>query len=311
MASRLLLRHLARCRVNLRKEVCTHLQRRFASDTAGSVPSSTANSYINLGKFETMGADVGRAATGIAYLQETVQLQEAEYAAEVEPIRKSVKGMGLARNLLEVARQHHQLGDAAEAIAIYKRTLELFEEAIAVREKDDSEKSKKALTYARFALSEVLSSLGVAYNDSGRAEEALEMHQRALQVRKEIVGKAHPSVAECLNNLGGLYFARGSHQRAVEHFEQALELLTEAAEGRQDTPYVALTLYNLGLCRAHLGQIPAAATALKRALQIAERSLGPNHRQVELIRQTLKQGVMPAAQSPSAAQADGKPDAST
>lgn len=32
----------------------------------------TSNIYINLGKFETMGADVGRAATGLAYLQDTV-----------------------------------------------------------------------------------------------------------------------------------------------------------------------------------------------------------------------------------------------
>ena len=30
----------------------------------------TSNIYINLGKFETMGADVGRAATGLAYLQD-------------------------------------------------------------------------------------------------------------------------------------------------------------------------------------------------------------------------------------------------
>jgi len=265
-------------------------------NAAGST-SSTANSYINLGKFETMGSDVGRGATGIAYLEDTIKLQEAEYGAEVDPIRRSVRGMGLAKNLLEVGRQHHQLGSAAEAIEIYQRALGLFDDAIVLRENDESEKTQKALTFARFSKSEVLSSLGVAYNDSGQVEEALDMHQKAMELRKAIVGKEHPAIAECLNNLAGIYFGRGSHQRAAEHYEQAFELLIKASA--IDSPYAALTLYNLGLCRAHLGQGPAAATALKRALQIAEKTLGADHRQVELIRETLKQGQMPTSQDES------------
>ena len=55
-----------------------------------------------------------------------------------------------------------------------------------------------------------------------------------------------------------------------------------------DTPYKALTLYNLGLCRSHQGQLPAAAAALTQALKMAERSLGQDHRQVALIAETLK-----------------------
>eukprot|EP00930_Biecheleria_cincta_P101381 TRINITY_DN93024_c0_g1_i1.p1 TRINITY_DN93024_c0_g1~~TRINITY_DN93024_c0_g1_i1.p1 ORF type:complete len:315 (+),score=71.15 TRINITY_DN93024_c0_g1_i1:61-1005(+) len=278
------------------------LHRGFAGEVPGGSLSPTANSFINLGKFESMGSDAGRMATGIAYLQETLEVQQSQFDAETDPRRKSLRGLGLAKTLNEVGRQHHQMQDPTEAIGYYKRALALYDDAIALYEKDDSEKGLKALTHCRFARSEVLSSLGVAYNDASQPDEALAMHRQALELREDIVGRSHPAVGECLNNLGGLYFARGSHQKAAEHFEQAFELLVEAGEGALETPYAALTLYNLGLCRANLGQMPAAATALKRALQIAERSLGSDHVQCELIRATLKQGCMPSSPSAQAGQ---------
>jgi len=256
-----------------------------------SPPSaSTSNTYINLGKFETLGADVGRAATGLAYLEETLRVQEAEYAAEEEELRKTTKAMPLAMSLHEVGRQYHQLGDPTQAIVFYQRAKGLVEDAISVRMGLSSDgKRTKALTYALFTKSEVCSSLGVAYHDAGQAEEARLQHQQALELRKEIVGKEHPGVAECVNNLGNIYFARGSYQKAAEHFEQALAILAASCP---DTPFVALTLYNLGLCRAHLGQPQPAEAALKRALRLAERLLGSEHRQVEMIRQTLEKGQL-------------------
>lgn len=39
-----------------------------------------------------MGSDVGRAATGLAYLQETLQMQSAEYQAEEKGLGKTSHG---------------------------------------------------------------------------------------------------------------------------------------------------------------------------------------------------------------------------
>mmetsp|Transcript_19966 Transcript_19966/g.42622 ORF Transcript_19966/g.42622 Transcript_19966/m.42622 type:complete len:323 (+) Transcript_19966:50-1018(+) len=271
-----------------------------AADSEGGVGlSSTANSYISLGAFETMGGDVGRMATGISYLEETVRVQEAEYEAEADSRRRSMRGLGLANSLLQVGRQHHQQQDAQQAIDYYQRAMKLVEEAIDVRQQEvqETDAAKKGVEYARFLLTEVCCLAGVAYNDVGRQDEALEVLKKALTLRKAMVGKTHPSVAECLNNLGAIYLTRGSLQKAAEHYEQALELLTAARDGREEGAYVALTLYNIGVCRSRLGQMDAAGVALRRALKIGEQALGEDHRQVELIRETLKQGPMAGAQA--------------
>jgi len=257
--------------------------------TVDSSLSTTANSYISLGTFETMGGSVGRMATGISYLQELIKVQETEHSEEADIRRRAGRGLALAQSLLQMGRQHHQQQDPLEALSFYQRAADLVQEAIGVWEQQPA-KPKKGVEYSNFFLSEVQSSLGVAYNDLGRTEDALAAHQRALTLRKDTVGKGHASLAECFNNLGALFFARGALQKAVEHYEQALDLLVEAAEGRLEGPYVALTLYNIGVCRGGLGQPQVAISSLKKALAIAERAFGSGHRQVELIRETLQNG---------------------
>mmetsp|Transcript_115047 Transcript_115047/g.229080 ORF Transcript_115047/g.229080 Transcript_115047/m.229080 type:complete len:328 (-) Transcript_115047:24-1007(-) len=266
---------------------------------ASSSLSTTANSYISLGTFETMGSSEGRMATGISYLQDLIRVQETEHSGEADPKRRAGRGLTLAQSLLQMGRQHHQQQDPVEALNFYQRAADLVMDAIGIWEQQPV-KPKKGMEYSNFFLSEVQSSLGVAYNDLGRTEDALDAHQKALTLRKDTVGKGHASLAECFNNLGALYFARGALQKAVEHYEQALDLLVEAVEGRLEGPYVALTLYNIGVCRGGLGQPQVAVSSLKKALAIAERAFGSGHRQVELIRETLQKGP------PVAARAAGK-----
>lgn len=253
--------------------------------------SAQANSYINLGKFETMGNDQGRMAMGIAYLEDQINVLEDQYNQEADPRKKSAKALSLAQSRMQVGRQHHQQQDPNQAIVNYKMALDLVQETIKVRKGEEDIASRKAVRYASFVMSEICSGLGVAYNDVGRQEEALTMLSQTLKLRKAMVGKEHPSVAECLNNLGALYFGREAYQKSVEYYEQALELLSAAGGGSDESPYVALTYYNIGLCRGHLGEVHAALAALRKALRIAENSLGTDHPQVALIKQTMAQAT--------------------
>lgn len=254
------------------------------------------NTYIGMGHFEAVGADAGRMARGTEYLTDALQVQEDEYMVIKDPLKKAIKGLGVAQSRLQVARQHHQQNDYVEAITHYDRARSVAEDSLENFEMHDAEQegrggaaATKGARYARFMLSEIFSGLGVAQIDVGDAkDEATSNLQHALELRKETVGKTHVGVAECLNNLAALYFGRGSLQKALEHYEQALELLTDAAGGPQGA-YVALTVYNIALCRKGLGQPEAAIISLKRALKTAQEALGPAHRQVELIETTLRQ----------------------
>jgi tetratricopeptide (TPR) repeat protein len=271
-----------------------------ASTSLGSTTFSEANSYINLGQFETMGVDQGRMAMGIAYLEDQCQLLDRELTDEADPRKRSAKVFALAQKRLEVGRQHHQQQDAEQAISHYKQALDIIQAGINDRKDGDDIASKKAVRYASFIMSEICSALGVAYNDIGRKEEADTMLNHTLSLRKAMVGKDHPSVAECLNNLGAIHFGRENYQKSVEYYEQALELLTNASGGSEEGPFVGLIYYNIGLCRGHLGHVQAAVAALRKALKIAENALGMDHPQVTLIRDTIAQatGGGPSAPKP-------------
>lgn len=274
-------------------------QKRCASTAptlSGDPSLEPNNTYIGMGQFEAVGEDAGRMARGTEYMEDALAVQEKEYLAVKDLLKKAIKGLGIAQARLQVARQHHQQNDYAEAISHYDRARAVAEEALESCEMHDAEEegrgaaaASKGARYARFMLSEIFSGLGVAQIDSGDAkDEAVSNLQHALELRKDTVGKRHVGVAECLNNLANVYFGRGSLQKALEHYEQALELLTEAAGGPQGA-YVALTVYNIALCRKGLGQPEAAIVSLKKALKIATEALGPTHRQVELIETTLQQ----------------------
>jgi len=251
-------------------------------------------------------------------MDEALKLQEEAYAAEQDPRRRSRKAMALAQSLLQLGRQHHQQQDPHQAIGHYRRAEAFVAEFLAAHpperpgEQADQQQVasaalQKAIEYGNFVMSEILVNLGVAHNDMAQLDEALAALQRALHVRKDTVGKSHPSVAECLNNLGAVYFARGAHQKAAEHYEQALELLVEAAGGREEGAYAALTLYNIGISRAESGHFREAVVALKRAERIAEQSLGTDHRQVELIKATLQQFQRPESGPPAGSNAPTTP----
>lgn len=263
------------------------------SATDASPLSETANSYIGLGSFETMADDAGRMATGISYLEDALRVQEEAYQSESDPRKRARRGLSFAQNLLQVGRQHHQQQDPVEASQFYQRGIKIVEDSLAATAKDGSPAGLRAMRFGSFLLSELISGLGVAHNDMGRGDEALAAHQRALELRRESVGKSHPSLAECFNNMGALYYAKGNLSKAEELYEQALERLMEANGGREDGPHIALTHYNIGLSRAGQGNLHAAASSLRRAMKLAEVALGSDHRQVEMIRETLKQWGAP------------------
>jgi tetratricopeptide (TPR) repeat protein len=72
---------------------------------------------------------------------------------------------------------------------------------------------------------------GVAYTDLGNISTELgdyaaarDYYLRALAIRRQAFGEAHPEVAYSLNNLGNVFERLGGYSAARDYFEQALAI---------------------------------------------------------------------------------------
>ncbi len=126
--------------------------------------------------------------------------------------------------------------------------------------------------------------LGVAYKEMGKTDDALESYKRALEfdphdaegysnigniyaerknftVAKQFYIKAieiDPSSAKAYNNLGNIYFEIEDYERALECYRNAITL-----EPDYQTPY-----YHAGLVYKRLGDFAKAESTWVRALEI-------------------------------------------
>ena len=81
----------------------------------------------------------------------------------------------------------------------------------------------------------------MAYADLGEVERAIEYHEQALSIHREV--KNRQGEGNALGNLGGAYYRLGEVERAIEYHEQALKISREV-KNRQGE---GNALGNLGL----------------------------------------------------------------
>ncbi len=96
--------------------------------------------------------------------------------------------------------------------------------------------------------------------------------KRALAIREEALGPAHPDVALSLNNLAGLYDAQGRYAEAEPLYKRALAILEKALG--PDHPNVANSLENYAAVLRKTGRTTEAANLEARANAIrAQRAM--------------------------------------
>ena len=149
----------------------------------------------------------------------------------------------LALDLNNLAEVYRQLGRAAEAEPLYKRAIQLDEQAGA----DNPD------------LASDLNNLALLYRGQGRDKEAEALYSRAVSVLERTLGPEHPNVAKTLNNLAILYRAEGQPDRARPLAERALAV-AEKSLGPDDamTRQLRANLDLLGGPTGPAGQAVAA-----------------------------------------------------
>ncbi|HET9226773.1 MAG TPA: tetratricopeptide repeat protein, partial [Thermoanaerobaculia bacterium] len=114
---------------------------------------------------------------------------------------------------------------------------------------------------------EVLNAMGIAWQDLGEPDRALENLEEAAEVRRRLGDRR--GLAATLRNLGRVHLVRGDHARAEAAQTEAMALLQHL-----DDPVGTAELYDdMGLLAEERGRYPQALDLYRRALQI-RRPLG-------------------------------------
>ncbi|MEG5198196.1 CHAT domain-containing tetratricopeptide repeat protein [Microcoleus sp. A6-C5] len=116
--------------------------------------------------------------------------------------------------------------------------------------------------------------VGQLYNQ-GKYSEAIPLAERALTIRRKVLGQEHLDVARSLNNLALLYKSQGRYSEAEPLYRQALEMRKRLL--RDNHPDVATSLNNLAGLYQSQGRYSEAEPLYRQALEMRKRLLGDNH----------------------------------
>ena len=215
-----------------------------------------------------------------------ITLGEGQYASvivEQRGIDVLVRALGPDGKLIaefdsEPGDQQQEKADlVAEAAGSYRLSVETKQQdarvggyAIRLAELRAATEDDRSLQEARKLYAESLRLRG-----AGKFVEALPPGERALEIRRKVLGPEHPDVASSLNTLGVIYSRRGDFEKAEQLLKSALEIWEKALG--PEHPNVAIALFNLANVRRTRGDFDEAEQLHQRALRIRETTLGPEH----------------------------------
>lgn len=159
-----------------------------------------------------------------------------------------------ADRLLQEGFQQLSADQLQAAINSWQAALELFRDA-EVRATFPRE-SRLGEEYA-------LGNLGVAYDSLGQHQQAVELHEQALAIAREVGDRE--GEGRTLNDLGIAYRNLEQPEQAIAVFEQALGIAQDTGNPVGE----GITLNNLGNTYANLGDYQRAIETYERSLTIS------------------------------------------
>ena len=111
--------------------------------------------------------------------------------------------------------------------------------------------------------------LGQLYTNIGKYNDAITMHQRALEIYSQIKNSLGTGIT--LDYLGNAYSSLGQPDKALSFHQQALAVY----RNRQDKNGMIISLNNLGKTYVNLGKIPEALGTYQQGLALLQ-ELGDN-----------------------------------
>lgn len=225
-------------------EVHLERARALAADTPGLDDARRAEVLNNWGVW---AIDAGRVEEGRARLTEALDMRRRIGAADSA-----------------VAASLHNLSLAEGKLGNLERSLELAEQALALKERN------LGRLHPSYALS--LRQKAFVARQLGRYDTAREAVEETLALRIELYGADHPGLQADYNELANAHHDLGELERAIAMYRRALEL--DRAGGRGNA---WILLNNLAAAHEDRGDPAQAETLYRRSIGIRERRFGAGH----------------------------------
>lgn len=121
----------------------------------------------------------------------------------------------------------------------------------------------------------LMNETAIALRKAGRYEEAGELAQRLVALRKSTLGPDATEVARALNNLAVVYVDQGRYAEAEPLYQESLAIWRK----QKGAEYceVARVLYNLGILSHKLGWNTDAERYLHQSLALWQKNFGDEH----------------------------------
>ena len=174
-------------------------------------------------------------------------------------------------------------GDVLNALGISHYFLHDYESAeLELRE---SARIREVVHGDHAKLASSLSNLGVVLIAADKFRPALEAQQRALEIRRKLLGEEHTAVALSLAHVGHLHNLLGDPRKGLTYLKQALGI-RERLLG-EDHQHVRINLQMLGLAATTAGEYELAETYLNRAAQLNSRAFDSDNLQLTRVHQSM------------------------
>lgn len=156
--------------------------------------------------------------------------------------------------------------------AVMQRTnalnvLPIFEEVVAIREKNHGQKALKT--------GQAVQNLGVVYTQAGKFESAMQYYQQALSIYHALPSSRliELKMARVYFNLGALQIQRQDHQAALTAYQQALQIYQRWLDPLNTN--ISSSLGGIGLVALRMGDLETAVTFLRQEYDLLQTALGP------------------------------------
>ena len=147
--------------------------------------------------------------------------------------------------------------------------------------------------------------LAGAYQDAGRLDEAISLHEQTLEDSTRILGPDHPDTLISRNNLAGAYQDAGRIDEAIALYEQTLEDSTRILGPHH--PATLISRHNLAGAYQAAGRLDEAIALFEQNLEDHTRILGRHHPNTLTSRNNLANAYLAAGRSEEAKKLFGTP----